>query len=97
MPGCQYRQISVADRRDAGMSWRLTMYDVFVAVPGELRQRVLAVLVGGEEARVRRARAQHHRRHAADGPAGNVPHSIHRAPPASSYHRHKQQAVSTPT
>ena len=47
----------------------VTVRDVVVPVPGELRQRVLALLVRGEEAGVRRARAHHHRRHAADGPA----------------------------
>lgn len=45
------------------------MRDVVVPMPGEVRQRVLALLVGGEEAGVRRTRAHHHRRHAADGPA----------------------------
>lgn len=46
-----------------------TVCEVVVAVPGERLQRVLGVLVGGEEAGVRRARARHHRRHAAHRPA----------------------------
>lgn len=45
------------------------MYDVFVPMPGVLGERVLAVLVGSEEAGVCGARARHHCRHAADRPA----------------------------
>jgi hypothetical protein len=52
----------------------LTVREMLVPVPGEVGQRVLAVLVRGEEARVRRARAHHHRRHAADGPAHKHTH-----------------------
>lgn len=47
------------------------MREVLVPMPGEVRERLLAVLVGGEVARVRRARAHHHRAHAPDRPATN--------------------------
>lgn len=53
------------------------MCDVVVSVARELRQGVLALLVGGEEAGVRRARAHHHRRHAADRPEGKTIVSTH--------------------
>lgn len=66
------RAMTHVDARIARVYAGLTVCDVVVPVPGELRQRVLAVLVRGEEAGVRRARAHHHRRHAADGPAHNV-------------------------
>lgn len=55
----------VYERGDAP---RQTVRDVVVPVAREVRQRVLAVLVGGEVAGVRRARAQHHGGHAAHGP-----------------------------
>lgn len=48
------------------------MCEVIVPVPGEVSERVLAVLVRGEEARVRRPRAHHHRGHAADRPEGHT-------------------------
>lgn len=47
-----------------------TVCEVVVPMPGEVSERVFAVLIGGEETRVCGARAQHHRRHAADRPAG---------------------------
>lgn len=47
------------------------MCEVIVPMPREVCDGLLAVLVRGEEARVRRARAHHHRRHAADRPATN--------------------------
>lgn len=45
------------------------MSDVVVSMPGEVSERVLALLVGGEKAGVCRPRARDYRRHAADGPA----------------------------
>lgn len=45
------------------------MCDVIVSMPREVRECVLALFVGSEEARVRRPRASYHRSHAADRPA----------------------------
>lgn len=46
-----------------------TVCEVVVSMPRERLQRVLGLLVGSEEARVRRARACHHRCHTAHRPA----------------------------